>query len=393
MAKIVKPKPERRRVMLLCHYWEERFLRGVAGYAREAGWILDIHWRHVRRTELLPEDWKGHGVITNTMGNAELIRYVKALGVPVVQTQVTDDFPGSPLVMHDEEAIGAVAAAHLLSLGFEHYVFCAESRRLATSKRGVGFSKAILAAGKRVTRIATGDARALARLSAPAAIFAVNDELALTVMTALLRRGCAVPHDFALLGVDDDEVLCGLSAVPLSSVNPGFEARGRVCAELLDRMMRGDREVPLSVTTPLRGVTVRASTETVAIPDARGAAALRYMRENYRRPITLSDVADAVGGSLRGCREAFLSHVGLTLAGELARLRREAALELLKDPKLKLYAVAVECGYSGPQHLSRALSRETGKSPREWRSWFRSGKDSRAGRDFGPSGTRRAVRS
>lgn len=361
-----KTSQARLRVMVICQYWEERSLRGIAEYAREAGWILDIALRHSRRIDLLPKAWRGHGVIANTMGNSDLVAYIRTLRVPVVLSQEAPEIPGAPTLMHDEREVGRVAAKHFQNLGFERFVFVAPAKSLR-SLRGDGLEEKVRATGKSFRRIALEKfARELPGLEAPAAILAVNDTCALAVMDILLGAGRGVPRDFALLGVDDDDILCPLGAVPLSSVNLDFEGRGRAAAQLLDRMMRG-KSPPAKIVTPIRGVTVRESTNTRAIPHAGAAEALRFLRENFRRPVNLADLAGALGCPVRGIQDVFKRHVGHTLAGELARLRREAALELLKNPKLKLHAVAAACGYSGPAHLSRALRRETGLTPRAWR--------------------------
>ena len=360
----------RRRVMIVCQYWEERFLHGVAAYAREKGWVLDIALRHSRRIDLLPPNWSGHGVIANTGGNAALADYIATLKLPVVLAQSGTDIPGAPTVMHDEAEIGRIAARYFLGLNFERFVFVAYGPSLG-SPRGDGFLEAARAAGRTAERI---DIDALpgrlAALRPPVAMLTVNDTCALQALSAITHAGIDVPRDVALMGVDDDELLCTLGAVPLTSVNLDFEGRGRACAELLDRMME-DRRAARPLITPIRGVTVRESTDTVAIPSPGAARALRYIRENYRRPINLKEVEDAVGGSLRGVQEVFKKHVGRTLAGELARLRREAGLELLKNPKLKVETIATECGYAGRFHFARALARETGKTPQAWRRQFK----------------------
>ena len=370
-----KTAAKRRRVLVICRYWEERFLRGVAEHARESGWILDTALRHGSRA--LPKDWHGDGVIATPQGDPEIVRHLRSLGVPVVLSQIPQDLPGVPTVMHDEEAVGRLAAEHFLGIGYRRFVFIAPSRSLG-SARGAGFAKRIAEAGGEHRAVSLEQvARKHAEWDAPTAIFAVNDVCAIEVMNILLRAGREVPGEFAILGVDDDEILGPLAEVPLSSINVDYEGRGRRCAEILDRMMRGEKVRGGRVVTPLRGVTGRESTNTRAIPHAGAAEALRYLRENFRQPIGLADLMEALGVPLRGIQDVFKEHTGETLAGELARLRREAALEALRAPKAKLHAIAVDCGYSGAQHLSRALLRETGKTPRAWRVAFRKSGPSR----------------
>lgn len=365
------PSSFRPRVMVLGHYWEERFFKGVAEYAREAGWILDAALRHGSRIHNLPRPWLGHGIIANTQSQPELIDYIHGLNVPVVLSQEAKDIPHTPTVMHDEREVGRIAAEHFLTLGFERFHFVAPKAWL-TAQRGIGFEDRLSITCKPCRKITLEELpRELPYLKSPAAILAINDTCALEVMDRLLRGGRRVPEEFALLGVDDDEILCTLSEVPLSSVNIDYEGRGRRCAELLDAMMRGKKVPSKRIFTPIRGVTERESTNTRAIPHPLAAEALRYLRENFRQQINLTDLQTALGHPLRGIQDIFKKHVGTTLAGELARLRGEAALQALKDPALKLHAVALMCGYTGPQHLSRSLLRETGCTPQAWRRKFK----------------------
>ena len=82
--------------------------------------------------------------------------------------------------------------------------------------------------------------RWLARLPKPVGLMACNDIRAQQVLTACRAIGAAVPDEVAVLGVDNDEVLCDLSDPPLSSVVPDTRRIGHESAALLDRMMAGE---------------------------------------------------------------------------------------------------------------------------------------------------------
>ncbi len=73
----------------------------------------------------------------------------------------------------------------------------------------------------------------LAHLPKPVGIFAANDFMAAQVAAAASRVGLDIPGDIALVGVDNDELLCENTNPTLSSVRPDFRAAGEKAAELL----------------------------------------------------------------------------------------------------------------------------------------------------------------
>jgi AraC-like DNA-binding protein len=77
-------------------------------------------------------------------------------------------------------------------------------------------------------------------------------------------------------------------------------------------------------------------------------------------------VAESVRMSARTLQRR-LHAEGMTFARVVARARHDAALRLLDDPARKVIDVALDLGYSDPAHFTRAFSRWTGVTPREFR--------------------------
>jgi len=67
---------------------------------------------------------------------------------------------------------------------------------------------------------------------------ACDDVRARHVLEACRSLGLRVPHEVAVIGVDDDEFVCELSDPPLSSVAQAARRVGHEAARLLDRLMR-----------------------------------------------------------------------------------------------------------------------------------------------------------
>src|SRR5437867_509796 len=171
------------------------------------------------------------------------------------------------------------AAEHFVSRGIEDIGFV--EFRAGTSAtendRRESLQIAVRKLGRRFHRLRRKSLHAqLRRLPKPIGLMAVNDDTMMDMMEYCLERGYQIPEQVALLGVDDVESVCQLAPVPLSSVNLDFERRGYEAARLLDRLMDGKPPPKKPVVVPIRGVTVRESTDLFAVKNPHVATALRY---------------------------------------------------------------------------------------------------------------------
>jgi LacI family transcriptional regulator len=361
----------RRHVLLVQSWWEDRVLRGVASYAAEQGWVLDcrMRWTHQLPT---PGEWRGDGIIAycgSAHPTPELIDFVRAANVPVVETQRVGRLSNSVRVSIPHESIGKLAAEHLLSLGFRELGFVTFEENLMERRRRSGFAKKVNAAGCRFHALEFPLlAEELPSIPKPLGLMAANDVNALSVIVACVDAGFGVPEEVAVVGVDDTEIVCDLAAVPLTSVNCNFEQQGYQAARQLDRLMNGESPPGKPIAIAPRGVTVRRSTDTISIPDLDSTRFLRYLRDHYREPLSLEESARRLGVSLRRVQNHFRAHVGRPAIQELTRLRVEHAKKLLPDPKLKLEVIAAESGFSNRFHFIRSFQRVTGMTPKGYRA-------------------------
>jgi LacI family transcriptional regulator len=84
----------------------------------------------------------------------------------------------------------------------------------------------------------------------PDAVLGGNDLLAIATMQVLGERGLAIPHDVAVVGMDDTE-LAGVTSPGLTSVDLGAHERGRAAARLLlDRLEHPAREAQRVTVEP-----------------------------------------------------------------------------------------------------------------------------------------------
>lgn len=188
------------------------------------------------------------------------------------------------------------------------------------------------------------------------------------VLDACRQLKLAVPTEVAVLGVDDDHLICELSDPALSSVIPDTKRTGYEAASLLDRMMSGEvftTEEPL-ITQPL-GIQLRESTDTVAIEDEQIAKALQYIRRKASANIRVVDVLDNIDLSRRVFEHRFKKLVGRTPHQEIQRVRMNRVKELLRETDLTVPQIAERLGFEHSEYLGAAFKREIGVSPGEYK--------------------------
>ncbi len=191
------------------------------------------------------------------------------------------------------------------------------------------------------------------------------------VLEACRTAGIRVPEEMAVIGVDNDELLCELADPPLSSVALNAEAGGYQAAMLLDRMMHGRQCEPARLTVEALHVVTRRSTDIVAIDDPVVAAALRYIHDHAATAIGIGDVVEHVLLSRRALEMRFKAVTGRTPLVELRRVRLERAKRLLHETDLSLTRVASAAGFSSETYLIQVFRQELGITPARYRRRLR----------------------
>ena len=93
----------------------------------------------------------------------------------------------------------------------------------------------------------------LQSLEKPVGLMACYDVRARHVLTVCQELGLLVPEDVAVIGVDNDELMCELTNPPLSSIEQGARTIGYQAAALLDQLMAGPEGGAVEVRRPARG--------------------------------------------------------------------------------------------------------------------------------------------
>jgi len=207
----------------------------------------------------------------------------------------------------------------------------------------------------------------LARLPKPIGIMACYDIRAQQLLDLCRELDIAVPEQVAVIGVDNDRLLCDLASPPLSSVIPNAHRSGYEAASLLDSLMQGVNVPAVAHLIKPLGVEARQSTNILAIDDPDVAKALRFIREHANEGINVSDVLRNVPISRRVLEHRFRQCLGRSPHEEILRLKVQRIRQLLQESDLSLQEIALQTGFEHVEYLSTVFKRETGSSPRAFR--------------------------
>jgi LacI family transcriptional regulator len=359
-------------------------LHGIRGYIRKhRPWSIqfDEQARGDRPPEWL-RNWRGDGVIAR-FENPTIAQAVLSLRIPVVNVSAARIVPGVVCVKTDDQAIARLAAEHLLERGFKNFGYC-HVRGFAWSElRRDHFIGAVEGAGHRVHVFSASPSRGrpdprrqdlirlrrwIRSLPRPAGVFAAWDGCAVQILNLSNDLGVKVPDDLAVIGVDNDELLCDLATPSLSSVDSDPYAVGYEAASCLDRMMCGKRVDGLLHLVPPLGVEVKRSTDVLAIEDRAIAEAARFIRENATAGINVGDVLKRVPLSRRVLERRFKSFFGVTPHEQISKLKLEKVRELLTFTDLTHGEIAERCGFAHVEYLTVAFKRRFGIAPRRFRN-------------------------
>jgi LacI family transcriptional regulator len=358
-------------------------VEGIGRFVEERGpWSIYYEERglHDRLPHWLKQ-WRGDGIIARTVRKTDLKR-LQATGLPVVELYA-DPSLGLPSVFPDHDLVGRMAAEHLLGRGLQHLAFYCTDRAFWIKKRRTAFVRNLAerhcgcrvfapstpGRGKDRPQILDRQTAAWLRtLPKPCGVFCASDLHAARLSNVCRDCGIAVPEQVAILGVDNDQVMCSVSSPSLSSIDLDSRRIGYEAALLLSRLMAGQRRLRTEVRVEPLTVVTRQSTDTVAIADPEVAHAVRLIREQACRGLRVAEVAASLGLSLRVLEQRFRKALQRTPKQEILNVRMERAKMLLRETDATTQSISRQTGFASPQYFSRSFRRETGLAARAYRS-------------------------
>ncbi|HYG78421.1 MAG TPA: XylR family transcriptional regulator [Planctomycetota bacterium] len=359
--------------------YDHGIARGVIRFAKERGtWRLFGHGFTLAEIKDLRR-WSGDGIISR-IRTAEQAQALVAIHLPIVDVAGAVRHPRIFHVTNDDYQTGCLGGSHLRAAGFRHFAFAGVPGDPWARDRYEGFCSALSRPPAEVPvfeqtlawwekpGIPAALKKWLAGLFTPVGIMACNDTVGVKLTSACHALGLSVPQHVAVLGVDNEDVLCELSNPSLTSIPCDTDRVGYEAARALDEIIEGrSRGAAERVRVPPLPLVARASTDTVAIEDERVAQALRFIRGNSDLSINVSDVLRVIPMCRRALEIRFRKAVGCTIHDEIRRTRIEHACRLLASTDLPVAKVAIASGFSSHQRFHTVFREQMKMLPLAYR--------------------------
>ena len=338
---------------------------------------------------------KYDGFIVSIPGTEESAAVLAATDIPTIVMDIH-----SPLlserkrriicIRNSSEEIGRAAANHLLAIGTcRSYAFVHNPSVMQWSiDRCKAFRKTLRDNGFWCHELKSPEG--LEKLERPVGVFAANDDRGYDVIEFCHARRLRVPEDIAVLGINNDTLICENCRPRLSSIQPDFEQEGYRAAELLSKMMCGNIDdgklkmenvrnrsgiphSPFSILNStlyagVKQVVRRESTAELSHSGKLVQRALAYIRKNALRGISVGDVAKHLHISRRLADLRFRELQGTTIGETIISARLEEVKRLLRETKEPIDAIAARCGYENPNYLKNLFKRRFAMPMREFRA-------------------------
>jgi LacI family transcriptional regulator len=347
-------------------------------------WLIDANRPFAELLEVIGQ-WNPAGLITQwEPGRTEEL---VAMGLPTVVTTADVTLPGIGSVDVDDVAVGTTAARHLLEIGLRQFAFLGNGTPYS-QQREDGFRTALKAAKSDYASLTIKPSRHkqsveywrdadadlhewIRALPKPVGLFAVHDPYGRIAAEVCMDNEIPVPEQVAIVSADNDELICGLTHPPLSSVRISWAKIGFETARIMEQML-ATNEVPAApVLIPPDGVLPRLSSDLLAVDSPRLQSALRMIREQACEGLNVKELLRKIPISRRSLEEQFQRHLHRSPRDEIIRVRLQQARSLLSRTDLSMALVAERCGFGNAERLSVVFHQVEGCTPTSYRKRYR----------------------
>ncbi len=378
------------RLVYITDYMESyayKLLRGIYRYSVESQQWVVCRMPTAYKNKLgidgvvrWAKEWKADVVIGQFEENDNVDLFRKN-GIVVIAQDFKKRFELIPNITADYNLTGRMAAEHLLEKGFRNFAFFGYKDVCWSNERCVGFRARIREAGidsffdpcleQEIDNLWYYEQDRLNRwlrvIPKPIGIMACDDNQGSNLVEACNGIGIRIPSEIAVIGVDNDEIICSLTNPTLSSIYVDIEDGGYRTVALAEQMVMHPESGFHDIVLMPKKVVPRVSTAAFATEDKDIQNAVQFIHKHLDSKITVKDILEVVPLSRRLLEMRFKNVTGETLYEYISRRRVDHFAELLMESNEPVVDIAARMGEDDSKSISRRFKMLKGMTPQEWR--------------------------
>ena len=380
-----------KKILLLTDFssdYSRNLLRGIVRYSKEhEPWAFFRMPQYYR--ELYGDDgvvkwaikWKADAIIAQ-LANINPTKLNK-LKVPIIIQNYKVRTNKICNITGDYIRTGVMAADFFLERGFSNFAYYGFSDMIWSRERVDGFRRRIEEAGYRVSVFniesrknenwsfnAVAVSNWLLSLPKPVALFACDDYFASQITETCKIYNIAVPDEIAVLGVDNDELICSISNPPLSSIVLDVEKGGYHAARILHQLMNREIAQACDIVIPPLRIEVRKSTEKYAVNDKEVLLIIDYIKKNYTHSLLMDEIWQLLPISRRSLEKKFRKAMGVPIYQFILKYRVEQFSRTIINTNQLLVDLSMNCGFEDYKNVARVFQKYKGTTPLKYRKLY-----------------------
>ncbi|MFA6813025.1 MAG: DNA-binding transcriptional regulator [Bacteroidaceae bacterium] len=302
-------------------------------------------------------------------------------GIIALAQDYKSRFPGIPNITSDYRLAGRMAADFFIRKGYRSFAFFGYKDVVWSTEREEGFYEYIQAQGlgknfyeynnEQIENLWYYDSVPLISwlraLPSTTALLACDDNQAIKITEVCRTIGIKIPEEIAVLGVDNDTVVCNLSDPPLSSLQMNVEMGGYDAAALIEKMLKDKEMVPPDIFIKPLNIVNRISTDIYSTDDPYILTAIKFIHQNIVEKISVNDIVKQVPLSRRLLETRFKKVTGQSIYQYILNLKMEQFAQLLLISNESISEIASSVGFLDYKNLARQFRILKKCSPSEYR--------------------------
>ncbi|MGA9295039.1 MAG: DNA-binding transcriptional regulator [Ignavibacteriaceae bacterium] len=329
--------------------------------------------------------WKPDGII---MRDSLVTKELLNLKIPTILAIHDSSYPKNlPVIKTDSQSIAKLASDHLIEKGLKNFAFFGFDNYDWLKERRFYFSRFNTEAGyythiyiprkkikkdewEREQQEVSDWVNALPK---PVGVFACNDDHGQHILEVCKLINLKVPEDVAVIGVDNDPMICDISDPPLTSIALNVEAAGYEAAKLMDNMIDSQTLTGRQVIVSPSYIVQRQSTDILAVKDNNVSKAMQFIKKNAKNKISVEDVVKATNVNRRVLERRFKTAIHRSIYDEIQNIRVELIAKLLIETDLSISQITSYFNFTDAEHISRYFKRKKGMGLRGFRKCHKPG--------------------